>query len=147
MFSQFGDKVLDACVSAGRMWVDMVFTLTAGSPSLFCRKVGMCTGKFCDFPMLYLWLQTTPNIFKLKTAPNVLKIKYNGQGNQESDSQNLTNMNSSHPITDLSFTTSTSSFYFKHFQQQPESKANICHKQSSQLSRLSRLLPLMLNKL
>jgi hypothetical protein len=53
MFSQFWDKVLDVCVSTGRMRVDVVFTLTAGSPSFFCRKVGMCTGKFCDVPMLY----------------------------------------------------------------------------------------------
>ena len=30
-----------------------LLTLIAGSPLFFCRKVGMCTGHFCDMPMLY----------------------------------------------------------------------------------------------
>ena len=33
-----------------------LFTLMAGSPSFRCKKVGMCTGNFWDFSMLYCTL-------------------------------------------------------------------------------------------
>jgi hypothetical protein len=37
----------------GDMQSKVLFTLIAGSPSFFCRKVGTCMGKFSVLPMLY----------------------------------------------------------------------------------------------
>ena len=43
----------EGLVQISRSRIRRRLTLIAGSPSFFCRNVGMCTGNFCDFPMLY----------------------------------------------------------------------------------------------
>ena len=58
MFFQLRQKTLrEMCARCvrGREQVlrdKSILTLIAGSPSFRCRKVGICTGKFCDVPML-----------------------------------------------------------------------------------------------
>ena len=49
----FGKKFCIRGVSIQIRRIQRLLTLIAGSPSFFCRKVGTCTGHFCDFPMLY----------------------------------------------------------------------------------------------
>ena len=43
----------EGLVQISRRRIQRLLTLIAGSPSFFCRNVSMCTGHFCDFPMLY----------------------------------------------------------------------------------------------
>ena len=54
MFFQLGQKTLcEMCEEqTGTKRQVFFLTLIAGSPSFCCRKVRICTGKFCDVPML-----------------------------------------------------------------------------------------------
>ena len=46
-------SVSEGLVQISRSRIRRLLTLIAGSPSFFCKKVGMCTEHFCDFTMLY----------------------------------------------------------------------------------------------
>ena len=46
-------SVSEGLVQISRSRIRRLLTLIAGLPSFFCKKVGMCTEHFCDFPMLY----------------------------------------------------------------------------------------------
>jgi hypothetical protein len=44
------NSVSEVLVWFSRRRIRRLLTLIAGSPSFFCRKVGICTGNFCDCP-------------------------------------------------------------------------------------------------
>ena len=60
----FGKKFCIKGLAQTSRSIQGLLTLIVGSPCFFCRKVGMCTGHFCDFPMLYC----TPGLYIMSSG-------------------------------------------------------------------------------